>query len=178
MITDEEIQEICRETDLPYGIRVPMGAFPAFREVADAAYEKAESELKFNPDYLDFKVVSEGVIPKDIEQVIAKIRKLDVEQRKLQTTADQILSSSGVGQAPPVYHSTLDKTIKITKKKAELWNTIRGKIIPGIGRTLWQQAIKETLPTVNFGMEEHLDFFAEDIEKLFRTQKTTIPKAE
>lgn len=115
-------------------------------------------------------------IPTEVQRGIARIRTLDKKERALQRQADDILSTSPVGQAPPVYHRTLDKAIAITKEKAKVWNKIRNYAIPGTGQTLWQAAIVNRLPTVNYGDEKHLDFYADDIDKLLQTR--TIAKPE
>ena len=103
---------------------------------------------------------------KEIEKGLAKIERLDIKQRELQGEADAILQSSGVGQAPPVYHATLDKAIKITEQKAIIWNGIRNNIIKPTNKTLWQIAIANKLTTVWYGEEKHLDFYAEDIKRV------------
>lgn len=104
------------------------------------------------------------VAPKAIKG-IERIRKLDVKQRELEKSADQILGTSGVGQAPPVYHRELEKIIEIQKKKAEIWNAIRGSIVEPSGKTLWQLAV-EKYPVTRFGKEEALGIYAKDIDKL------------
>jgi len=119
----------------------------------------------------------EGVVSPEIQRAIAKIKRLDVKQRELQTEADLILSTSAVGQAPPVYHRAVDKAIEVTKQKAKIWNEeIRNKVIPETGRTYWQTAIEARLPTVDLGKEKHLDFFAENIEAMAKPRAENTPR--
>lgn len=102
---------------------------------------------------------------REIEKGIQKIELLDIKQRKFEREADMILSTAAFCQAPPVYHSTLDKVIEITKRKAKIWNSIRNYIVPKTGKTLWQMAVKSILPIAMFGKEEHLDFYGIDIRR-------------
>ncbi len=101
------------------------------------------------------------------EKGIAKIRRLDIKQRKLEREADLIHSTSAFCQAPPIYHRTLDKIIEIQLRKGKIWNEeIRNYLIPPKKRrTFWQRAIELNLPVNRYGIESHLDFYAEDIER-------------
>ena len=103
------------------------------------------------------------------EKGIDRIENYDIKQRKVEYNADALLHSSGVGQAPPVYHTTLDKINVIAAKKAKIWNDIRNIIIPGTNQTLWQIAIKsKKLPVVRSGKEGHLDFYASNIREALK----------
>ena len=102
----------------------------------------------------------------DINKILRPIFKLDEQQKLLENKADLILSTSGVGQAPPVYHETLNKAIIVRQKKAKIWNEIRGIIYPGTDKTLWQIAVDSKLQVVQNGKESQLNFFAEDFKKV------------
>ena len=94
------------------------------------------------------------MLPPSVFKAIERIRKLDLKQRELQQMA---------------------KAMKITDEKAKIWNTIRSFGIPGTGKTLWQAALAAGLPVLNSGREIHLDFFAEDIDKLLKAEKEEFP---
>lgn len=106
---------------------------------------------------------------------LKKWGKLDAKQKELSFQLDAIYKTSAVGQAPPCFHTTADKLLKVEQDKALIWNEIRGFIIPGTNYvTLWQMAIKhdkvnnEVYYNVNlWGKEEHVGFTVQDIEKLY-----------
>ena len=102
----------------------------------------------------------EGVIKKGI----AKIRRLDIEEQKFLRRADGILQSSAVGQAPPVYHETLDHARDVQASKAAIWNSIRSQLVNG--KTLWQRAINGGHVFKLWGPESHLQLSADDIESI------------
>ena len=105
---------------------------------------------------------------RELERGIQRIEKLDIKEREFSKNADMILSSSGVGQAPPIYYQTLDKVIKIAEKKAEIWNEIRSLIVSGF-KTLWQIALaSKTIVVVTYGQEKMLKCYGKDIRNLLR----------
>ena len=111
-------------------------------------------------------------LPKSIERGIQRIEKLDIKEKEFSKNADMILSSSGVGQAPPIYYQTLDKAIKIAEKKAEIWNEIRSLIVSGF-KTLWQIALaSKTIVVVTHGQEEMLKCYGKDIRNLTKQEET------
>ncbi|MFH2095914.1 MAG: hypothetical protein ABIJ16_09435 [Bacteroidota bacterium] len=104
-----------------------------------------------------------------IERAILKIEAIDKKINPLEQQANGILSSSGVGQAPPVFHSTLDKIIVLKEKQAKIWNELRHHVFSG--RTFWQRAIESDLPVVRFGQETMLNFSGADIRTLLTELK-------
>ena len=101
-----------------------------------------------------------------IEQAVQRIEHLDKKIKPLQFEADAILQSSGVGQAPPVYHRTLDKIIALKEKQAGIWNDeIRNYLIDG-KETFWQRALRLKLPVVWSGKEGMLNFGGREIRTL------------
>ena len=56
---------------------------------------------------------------------LKKRAKLDNEQEQLSQEVDAIYRTSAVGQAPLIYHKTLEKLLKVQKEKATIWNEIR-----------------------------------------------------
>lgn len=107
-----------------------------------------------------------------IEKGIARIAKLDVKQQELDKEAKGIAHSMPYGQSPPVYGRVLDKMNVIQAKKAKIWNEIRNFVLPGTKKTLWQIAVAQRLPTVSYGEEHHLNFFASDIKKAIKLFKS------
>lgn len=118
-------------------------------------------------------------MPNRIEKGIARIAKLDVKEQQLDREAKAIAKTMPYGQSPPVYGRTLDKINAIRAKKAKIWNEIRNFILPGTQETLWQIAVADkTLPTVSYGEEHYLGFYASDIKKAIKIIKSAskIPK--
>ena len=107
----------------------------------------------------------------DIEKAIQKIEKIDKKQKELEKETKLIRQTSPIGQHPPVLDRIYEKIIKLTEKKAEIWNKeLRNKIVPGTTKTFWQLAIERKLPVVKYGKERYLDFYANDIRKLIKKQ--------
>ena len=75
-----------------------------------------------------------------LESALKRYQALDVELRALDEVATSILNTSGVGQAPPVYHRTVDKMLKLKEKQGPLWDEIKNKVIPGDGfHSFWMK---------------------------------------
>ena len=106
---------------------------------------------------------------------LKKWEKLDAKQKKISIEADGIFQTSAVGQAPPCYHRTLDKILKIEQEKAVIWNEIRGFIVPETKfKSLWEMALQwdkdhnlAYYDVHHFGEENHVSFTVQDIEKLY-----------
>lgn len=106
------------------------------------------------------------------EKAIRKIETLDRKIKPLEFEASAILQSSGVGQAPPIYHRTLDKIIMLKEKQAQIWNNeLRGMLIDS-KETFWQRALRFRLPVVWFGYEGMLNFSGKEIRALIDTKET------
>lgn len=81
---------------------------------------------------------------KAVDELAKLLRKYGKTQEKLDVldreTSD-ILSTSAMGQAPPVFHRKVDQMVEIKRKKqAPLWEKIRGRIIPNSHfKTFWQE---------------------------------------
>lgn len=104
-------------------------------------------------------------LPNYIEKTISKIETIDKKIAPLEQEANGIVASSGVGQAPPIYHQTLDKIIRLKEQQAKIWNEeLRGKLFDG--KTIWQRAIKSTLPVKQYGDENILSFSGKDIRNM------------
>jgi hypothetical protein len=103
-------------------------------------------------------------LPKHIEDGVAGIESLDAERKEHNIKADQILSTSAMGQAPQCYFDTVEKALQVCQKQAAIWNDIRSFILPGTNKTLWQIASQsKKLAVVFFGQENILDFYGKDL---------------
>ena len=118
--------------------------------------------------------VTPEAIPKELEAGIKKIEKLDAKRREYVTEYEQIVSTSGVGQAPPVAGVALNKAMEISKKQAKIWNDIRSYIVVG-NKTLWQVAVSDKENIVKqIGKEEGLDFYGSDIREMIDRARKAI----
>lgn len=106
---------------------------------------------------------------------LKKWGRLDVKQKQISQDLDCIYKTSAMGQAPPIYHKTVDKLLKIEQEKAVIWNEIRGFIVPDTNyQTLWQLALQYDkdhkfayYDVHHWGTEGHVGFTVADIEKLY-----------
>lgn len=104
-----------------------------------------------------------------IKRGIERIARLDRIERDHMKEAEMIASTMPIGQPSPYSERALDRAIKVSERKAAIWNGIRNYLISGApgshfsSRTLWQIAIAANMPVVYRGEERHLDFTASDI---------------
>ena len=106
-----------------------------------------------------------------LEQGLQRLAKLDVQQRKWSQEATAIYSVSATGQHPPCFDRAIDKAIEVGKKKAQIWNMIRHKIITNF-KTLWQAVLEYGLVVRTCGEEECLSIYVPDIKKAIEYVKT------
>ena len=109
---------------------------------------------------------------KGLDRILARIAIRDRKERDFFDTADMIQQTQAQGQPPPIWGRTLDKGLEMQAEKAKLWNQIRGLIIPGQHKTLWQEAIARNLDVGRWGKEEHLKITANQIRELLTLQES------
>ena len=74
----------------------------------------------------------------DARSLLRRYERLQVKVDALTAEARAILRSSGVGQAPPVYHRLMDRALRIVDTEMRrVWLQLRNKVTQN-GRTYWQ----------------------------------------
>jgi len=101
-----------------------------------------------------------------IENEIKKMERFDEKERVLLKEAEDIISTSPIGQLSETYSFKLNKALKYNKKKCVIWNLIRGKCIPNSKESFWQSALKNGLSVCKYGEQLFLDFGAKEIREL------------
>ncbi|MCK4788126.1 MAG: ParB N-terminal domain-containing protein [Desulfobacteraceae bacterium] len=148
------------------------------KAMGEAKSKEERTEIKKNlEETLRGIEGGEKPLSQKVESGIKKIERLDAKRREHIEKYELIVSTSGVGQAPPVAGVALDKAIAISKKQAKIWNDIRSHIVFN-GKTLWQIAVadKKTI-SKTVGEEEGLDFYGSDIRKMIERAKKPKSKA-
>jgi len=125
-------------------------------------------KVRRNPRTIIPQYVMDFGFPPEAMSLIRKIYTRDKKIEELNKKADLIRDTSACGQAPPVYHQTIEKAMRLVQENANLWNDLRGYVVKGSGKTLWQWAILCKFPVAHHG-DEHLMNFR--LDNLFRCIK-------
>lgn len=114
------------------------------------------------------KTIQYRPIPQKVKLIIKKMESIEVKEKELLTTYNDIISTAPYCQHPPIARETLDNAIKLNKQRATLWNEIRGFVVNSNYETLWQLAIKtKGMATKRWGKETLLDFSTNQIKELW-----------
>lgn len=98
-----------------------------------------------------------------------QLEKLDRQYALLSQELQGIYQTMLHGQAPPVYHASVDKLCKNLNQQAQVWNALRSRILSstGSGRTLWERALAAGMDVAPFGREDMLKIRFVQILTLF-----------
>lgn len=95
------------------------------------------------------------------KKLVILLKRYEATQKKIDVLSMEtscICKTSGMGQAPPVFHRKVDKMLELKEKKqAPLWDILRHMIIPNSRfKTFWQEIgwTSGTLPPDYYEIEK------------------------